>query len=69
MNRGAGYDATLTLGDAVTGMTGLTLYGGLSNISEEGLNNDGDHEERTIAATINNHPRLSSINGNFDILD
>ena len=48
---GSGYDATVTLGDAVTGMTGLTLYGGISNISEEGLNNDGDHEERTVAAT------------------
>jgi len=48
---GSGYDATITLGDAVTGMTGLTLYGGISNIASEGLNNDGDHEESTIAAT------------------
>jgi hypothetical protein len=48
---GAGYDATLTLGDAVTGMSGLTLYGGISNIESEGANNDGDHDEQTIAAT------------------
>jgi outer membrane protein OmpU len=48
---GSGWDVTLELSDAVTGMSGLTLYGGLSNIESEGLNNDGDHDEQTIAAT------------------
>jgi len=47
---GTGWDATLELGEAVTGMSGLTLYGGISNIESEGLNNDGDHEEQTVAA-------------------
>jgi outer membrane protein OmpU len=48
---GQGWDITLQLDEAVTGMAGLTLYGGLSNIESEGLNNDGDHDEQTIAAT------------------
>ena len=50
-NNGSGYDVTLELGEAVTGMTGLNLYGGLSNVASEGLNNDGDREEQTIGAT------------------
>jgi outer membrane protein OmpU len=48
---GSGYDLTLELGEAVTGMSGLTLYGGISNIESTPKNNDGDHEEQTIAAT------------------
>ena len=50
-NNGSGYDVTLELGEAVTGMTGLNLYGGMSNVSSEGLNNDGDREEQTVGAT------------------
>jgi len=50
-NNGSGYDVTLELGDAVTGMTGLNLYGGMSNVASEGLNNDGDREEQTVGAT------------------
>ena len=50
-NNGSGYDVTLELGEAVTGMTGLNLYGGMSNVASEGLNNDGDREEQTIGAT------------------
>ena len=50
-NNGSGYDVTLELGEAVTGMTGLNLFGGMSSVSSEGLNNDGDREEQTIGAT------------------
>ena len=50
-NNGSGYDVTLELGEAVTGMTGLNLYGGMSNVASEGLNNDGDREEQTFGAT------------------
>jgi len=48
---GSGYDVTLELGEAVTGMTGLNVYGGMSSVSSEGLNNDGDRDEQTIGAT------------------
>jgi hypothetical protein len=50
----AGYDFALTATDAVTGMAGLTLYGGYSNVShdlEPAENIDGDQEEMTFAAT------------------
>ena len=50
-NNGSGYDVTLELGEAVTGMTGLNVYGGMSNVASEGLNNDGDREEQTVGAT------------------
>ena len=47
--QGAGYDVTLTLTEGVTGMAGLTLYGGISQVSSDGsVNNDGDREEQTI---------------------
>jgi outer membrane protein OmpU len=48
---GSSYDVTLELGEAVTGMSGLNIYGGLSNVNSEGVNNDGDREEQTIGAT------------------
>jgi outer membrane protein OmpU len=48
---GQGYDLTLELGEEMTGMSGLTLYGGISNIESTPINNDGDHEEQTVAAT------------------
>jgi hypothetical protein len=50
-NSGSGYDVTLELGEGVTGMTGLNIYGGISNVSSEGINNDGDREESTIGVT------------------
>ena len=48
---GTGYDLTLTLGEEVTGMSGLTLYGGISKIESNPKNADGDHDEQTVAAT------------------
>jgi len=50
-NSGSGYDVTLELGEAVTGMSGLNIYGGVSNVSSEGTNNDGDREESTVGAS------------------
>jgi outer membrane protein OmpU len=50
-NAGSGYDLTVELGEAVTGMTGLNIYGGMSDVESQGLNNDGDREEQTIGAT------------------
>ena len=32
-------------------MTGLNIYGGISNVASQGLNNDGDREEQTIGAS------------------
>jgi len=47
---GAGYDITLTATDAVTGIAGLTLWGGISNIEQEAqANYSGDQEETTFA--------------------
>jgi outer membrane protein OmpU len=43
---GSGYDVTLTATDAVTGMTGLTVYAGMSEVD----NPQGDRSESTIAA-------------------
>jgi len=48
---GSGYDIALTATDAFTGMAGLTLYGGISNMDRNHLNDNGDHEEMTVAAT------------------
>jgi len=48
---GSSYDVTLELGEAITGMTGLNIYGGISEVSSEGTDNDGDKEESTIGAT------------------
>jgi outer membrane protein OmpU len=48
---GSGYDITLVATDAITGMEGLTLYGGISKISQDGNNAgyDGDQEETSYA--------------------
>jgi len=48
---GSSYDVTLELGEAVTGMAGLNIYGGIADVSSEGIDNDGDREEQTIGAT------------------
>jgi outer membrane protein OmpU len=47
----SGYDITLEIGEAITGMAGLNIYGGMSEVTDEGLNNDGDREEQTIGFT------------------
>jgi outer membrane protein OmpU len=49
---GAGYDITLTATDAVHGMTGLTVYAGMSRITQDDTvaNYDGDKDEWTLAA-------------------
>jgi outer membrane protein OmpU len=49
---GAGYDVTLTATDAVHGMTGLTVYGGMSSINQDDTvaNYSGDKDEWTVAA-------------------
>ena len=47
--QGSGYDVTLEATDALHGMTGLTVYGGISEHSQAGaLNYDGDREEQTV---------------------
>ena len=45
---GSGYDVTLVLSDAITGMTGLEIGGGLSDVNQEGAKYDGDREETTL---------------------
>jgi len=46
---GSGYDVTLELTDAITGMTGLTIGGGFSEVQQSGASNyDGDREESTL---------------------
>jgi hypothetical protein len=51
--KGSGYDITLSATDAMTGMSGLTLYGGMSNIEQDDSVGtlDGDIEEKTFGAT------------------
>jgi len=48
---GSGFDLTLTATDAITGMAGLTLYGGISEITQDSsaANYSGDQEEKTFA--------------------
>jgi len=48
---GTGWDFTLIADEAITGMTGLSIGAGISEVEEDGLNNDGDHEEQTMYAT------------------
>jgi len=48
---GASYDLTVELGEGITGMSGLNIYGGIANVESEGLNNDGDRDEQTIGAS------------------
>jgi len=51
-NQGSGYDLTLVATDAVLGMSGLTIGGGLSQINQEGGTNvNGDKNETTMYAT------------------
>ena len=47
---GRGYDMTLELGEGVTGMSGLTVGGGISH-AENPLGGQGDIEDSTIYAT------------------
>jgi len=47
----SGYDITVEVGEAITGMAGLNIYGGISEVTDEGLNNDGDREEQTYGFT------------------
>ena len=50
--QGSSYDVTLELGEGITGMTGLNIYGGISNISStHATNSDGDREEQTMGAS------------------
>jgi len=50
--QGSGYDVTLVATDAVLGMSGLTIGGGVSNINQEGGTNvNGDKDETTLYAT------------------
>jgi outer membrane protein OmpU len=48
---GSGFDLTLTATDAITGVAGLTLYGGIAEISQDAttVNYSGDQEETTWA--------------------
>jgi len=49
---GAGYDITVELSDEITGMSGLKIGAGMSNVSSTGTSlNDGDREEQTAYAT------------------
>ena len=46
---GAGYDVTVELSDGVTGMTGLTVYAGMSDVKNSSASDD--REEETIGVT------------------
>ena len=48
---GSSYDVTLELGEGITGMTGLNIYGGIASVSSLGLNSDGDRDESTVGAS------------------
>jgi len=49
---GASYDITLEVGEGLTGMGGLNVYGGISNVASTGnKDNDGDRQEETIGLT------------------
>lgn len=52
-NKGSGYDLTLTATDAVSGMSGLTVYGGLSKVEQDDTvaTIDGNIEEKTMGVT------------------
>jgi hypothetical protein len=49
-NQGQGYDMTLELGEGVTGMSGLTVGGGISN-TDNPKSGQGDIEDTTLYAT------------------
>ena len=46
-----GWDLTLVATDAITGMAGLTIGGGISEVESDWTKSDGDREENTIYAT------------------
>ena len=48
---GSGWDVALKATDAITGMSGLTLYGGIANIDNNVVNDNGDQDETTVAIT------------------
>jgi len=48
---GMGWDFTLVATEEITGMAGLTIGAGISEIEQAGLDTNGDHEESTIYAT------------------
>ena len=48
---GSGYDATLVLGDGVTGLSGFTIGGGFASINNTATSGEGDIEDVTIYAT------------------
>jgi hypothetical protein len=48
---GSGWDFTLVATDAMTGMSGLTIGAGISEVQKNWVNSDGDAEEQTIYAT------------------
>jgi outer membrane protein OmpU len=52
-NKGSGYDLSLTATDAVSGMSGLTVYGGLSKVEQDDTvaTIDGNIEEKTMGVT------------------
>jgi len=51
-SQGSGYDVSVVLSDAITGMTGLTIGGGIGKVDREGTAADvGDVEEETLYAT------------------
>jgi len=47
VNQGNGYDVTVVVSDAITGMAGLTVGGGIANREQS----NGDVDEQTIYAT------------------
>merc|ERR1712096_555078 len=51
ISEGSGYDITLELGDAVTGMAGLTVGAGFSNTEAPVAGSTGDIEDSTVYAT------------------
>ena len=48
---GTGWDLTLVATDALHGMAGLEIGGGISEVDYNGANRDGDREEATVYAT------------------
>jgi len=48
---GSGYDATLELGEAVTGVSGLTVGGGIATVNQETTAGKGDAKDATVYAT------------------
>ena len=48
---GTGWDVTLVATDALHGITGLEVGGGISEVDYNGLNRDGDREEQTAYVT------------------